>query len=84
MERINWTNEDTLADGVGHGTHVAGVIAGRDFSCPGLAPDADLYVFRLFSSRQVGATKKKTCLSSMIYWYSMSQADHVVGPPLVI
>ncbi|CAN0069398.1 unnamed protein product [Hapterophycus canaliculatus] len=24
VERINWTDEDTLEDRVGHGTHIAG------------------------------------------------------------
>lgn len=54
VERTNWTNEDTLEDTVGHGTHVAGVIAGRDAKCLGFAPNAELYIFRVFSSEQVG------------------------------
>lgn len=56
MEQINWTNEDTLKDFIGHGTHVAGVIAGRDAKCLGFAPEADLYIFRMFSSDQVSYT----------------------------
>ncbi|EQC29222.1 hypothetical protein SDRG_13095 [Saprolegnia diclina VS20] len=46
----NWTDEDDLTDANGHGTFVAGVIGGAVESCPGLAPDAALYVFRVFST----------------------------------
>ncbi|CAN0478260.1 unnamed protein product, partial [Hapterophycus canaliculatus] len=35
------------------GSDDAGVIAGRDPGCSGFAPEADLYVFRVFSSEQV-------------------------------
>ena len=37
---------------VGHGTFVAGVIA-SDRDCYGFAPDADLYIFRVFTNKQV-------------------------------
>jgi membrane-bound transcription factor site-1 protease len=56
VERLNWTNEPTLEDGVGHGTFVAGVISGRSPQCRGFAPDADLYFFRVFTSQQVSYT----------------------------
>jgi len=52
-ERTNWTNEDTLNDNLGHGTFVAGVIAGQDAECPGFAPDTEIYAFRVFTDAQV-------------------------------
>jgi len=52
-ERINWTNENTREDGLGHGTFVAGVIASSSTDCFGFAPDADLYIFRVFTNAQV-------------------------------
>ncbi|XP_063990633.1 membrane-bound transcription factor site-1 protease [Diachasmimorpha longicaudata] len=55
-ERSNWTNEKTLDDGLGHGTFVAGVIASASRECLGFAPDAELYVFRVFTSKQVSYT----------------------------
>ena len=64
-ERINYTNEPSADDGLGHGTFVAGVIAGRqknnqqsssESSCKGLAPDALLYIFKVFTSEQVSYT----------------------------
>lgn len=51
-DRTNWTDEKDMEDGLGHGTFVAGVIASsRD--CLGFAPDADLYIFRVFTNHQV-------------------------------
>ncbi|XP_022729283.1 subtilisin-like protease SBT6.1 isoform X2 [Durio zibethinus] len=52
-ERTNWTNEDTLNDNLGHGTFVAGVIAGEDAECLGFAPDTEIYAFRVFTDAQV-------------------------------
>ena len=46
-ERTNWTSQDSLADGLGHGTFVAGVIAGADEACAGVAPDVELYTFKV-------------------------------------
>ena len=53
IERTDWTDEKTAEDGLGHGTFVAGVIGGSYRDCPGLAPDADLYIFRVFTNNQV-------------------------------
>ncbi len=50
-ERTNWTHQNSLADGLGHGTFVAGVIGSQDKECPGLAPDIDLYTFRWVLNR---------------------------------
>ena len=52
-ERTDWTGEKTAEDGLGHGTFVAGIIGGSNDQCPGLAPDADLYIFRVFTNNQV-------------------------------
>ncbi|KAL1808844.1 hypothetical protein DCAR_0728368 [Daucus carota subsp. sativus] len=55
-ERTNWTNEDTLNDNLGHGTFVAGVIAGEEAECLGFAPDAEIYAYRVFTDAQVSYT----------------------------
>nr|XP_039254753.1 membrane-bound transcription factor site-1 protease-like isoform X1 [Styela clava] len=55
-ERTNWTNEKMLNDGLGHGTFVAGVIGSTSKECPGLAPNAELYIFRVFTNNQVSYT----------------------------
>lgn len=52
-ERINWTNEKTMEDSLGHGTFVTGVIASSSKDCSGFAPDADLYIYRVFTNAQV-------------------------------
>ena len=54
-DRSNWTDEKSLEDGLGHGTFVAGVIASSS-ECLGFAPDADLYIFRVFTNNQVSYT----------------------------
>lgn len=51
-ERTNWTNENQLEDGLGHGSFVAGVIAGKFPECAGLAPDASIHTFRVFTNDQ--------------------------------
>ena len=42
-----------MNDNLGHGTFVAGVIAGQDAECLGFAPDAEIYAFRVFTDAQV-------------------------------
>ena len=54
-ERTNWTNEKTLDDKLGHGTFVAGLIASSK-ECLGFAPDAELHIYRVFTSNQVSYT----------------------------
>lgn len=54
-ERTNWTNEKSLDDGVSHGTFVAGVVASAK-ECLGIAPDAELHIYRVFTNNQVSYT----------------------------
>eukprot|EP00178_Gracilaria_changii_P027989 TRINITY_DN93_c0_g1_i1.p1 TRINITY_DN93_c0_g1~~TRINITY_DN93_c0_g1_i1.p1 ORF type:complete len:1063 (-),score=121.01 TRINITY_DN93_c0_g1_i1:20649-23837(-) len=52
----DWTHENTTEDTVGHGTFVASVIAGSNPACPGLAPHANLHIFRVFTGAQMSYT----------------------------
>ncbi|XP_066916313.1 membrane-bound transcription factor site-1 protease-like [Clytia hemisphaerica] len=54
-DRTDWTDEKKFNDDVGHGTFVSGVIA-SDRDCKGFAPEADLFIFRVFTSKQVSYT----------------------------
>nr|XP_002122807.1 membrane-bound transcription factor site-1 protease [Ciona intestinalis] len=56
IERSDWTDEETSDDGLGHGTFVAGMIGGSSSDCPGLAPESELYIFRVFTNNQVSYT----------------------------
>ena len=56
-ERTNWTTEKSLEDPIGHGTYVAGIIGGSNADCPGFAPEAELYIFRVFTSNKVTYTR---------------------------
>ena len=55
-ERTNWTHQNSLSDGLGHGSFVAGVIAGSYDGCLGFAPDVELYTFKVFTDDQVSYT----------------------------
>jgi len=55
-ERTNWTHQNTLSDGLGHGSFVAGVIAGNFDGCPGFAPDVEVFTFKVFTDDQVSYT----------------------------
>ena len=47
---------------MGHGTFVAGVVAGSDAACPGFAVEADIYTFRVFTNDQVCAPPHLPCV----------------------
>jgi membrane-bound transcription factor site-1 protease len=55
VERIDWTDEHNADDQVGHGTFVCGLIASSK-ECLGLAPDVNLYVFKVFAQNQISYT----------------------------
>ena len=55
-ERTNWTADKKSDDEIGHGSFVAGVVAGRSTDCPGIAPHSNLYIFRVFSSEHQSYT----------------------------
>lgn len=52
IDSFDWTDEEINNDVVGHGTFVAGVIASNHEQCPGIAPDAELYSFRIFNKKR--------------------------------
>ena len=54
-ERLNWTDEPSLGDELGHGSFVAGIIASQK-DCLGFAPDARIFTFRVFTNQQVSFT----------------------------
>eukprot|EP01022_Parablepharisma_sp_SALTPOND_P012677 TRINITY_DN1636_c0_g1_i2.p5 TRINITY_DN1636_c0_g1~~TRINITY_DN1636_c0_g1_i2.p5 ORF type:complete len:182 (-),score=3.75 TRINITY_DN1636_c0_g1_i2:2212-2757(-) len=49
VEIRDFTEESDPEDRLGHGTFMAGIISGSDTSCPGLAPEAELYIFKVFN-----------------------------------
>lgn len=55
VERIDWTDENTPDDLLGHGTFVSGIVASNQ-KCLGFAPDVELYSFRVFTSQKVSYT----------------------------
>lgn len=55
IERIDWTDENDANDKLGHGTFVCGLVASSK-ECLGLAPDVNLYIFKVFTDSQVSYT----------------------------
>ena len=55
-DRSEWTDENTLLDGLGHGTFVAGVVASKHGPCRGFAEHAEIHTFRVFTQRQMSFT----------------------------
>ncbi len=56
MDRRDWTNEKTLDDTIGHGTFVAGMVGGLNAKCMGMAPDVELHIYRVFTTRRISFT----------------------------
>lgn len=55
IERRDWTDENNPDDRIGHGTFVCGLIASSR-ECLGLAPDVNLYIFKVFAQNQISYT----------------------------
>jgi subtilisin family serine protease len=53
VEQFDFTGEGK-GDKNGHGTHVAGIIASRSEKCPGIAPAAKLYDFKVLDANGSG------------------------------
>ena len=45
---IDFTSDGDPTDQIGHGTFITSLISSSEQSCPGLAPDAEVYIFKLF------------------------------------
>ncbi|CAI6088118.1 unnamed protein product [Clonostachys chloroleuca] len=56
--------DDDPKDQQGHGTHVAGIIAGRNDYWVGVAPEASLYAYKVFTS--LGSTDTATLVEAFL------------------
>ncbi|KAJ0368273.1 hypothetical protein COL26b_010924 [Colletotrichum chrysophilum] len=59
-------DEDPL-DILGHGTHVAGIVAGSSTNFVGVAPEASLYAYKVFTS--TGETDEATLIEAFLKAY---------------
>jgi membrane-bound transcription factor site-1 protease len=53
---IDFTHDNDPSDKIGHGTFISSVIGSINEDCPGIAPDAEIYIFKLFSNNQFSQT----------------------------
>ena len=47
------SDESIAVDENGHGTFVAGLIGSRNAVCPGIAPDTEIYILKLFNEEEM-------------------------------
>lgn len=81
VERINWTNDRQVHDDIGHGTFVAGVVCSNYQDCPGWAPDAELFIFRVFTSDQVSYTSWFLDAFNYAIWRGIDVLNLSIGGP---
>lgn len=82
-ERYDWTNEGSQNDYLGHGTFVAGVIAGRPEGnpCSGIAPDVELHIFRIFTKSQKAYTSWFLDAFNMAIFLGIDVLNLSIGGP---
>lgn len=56
VQSKDFTDDGTVHDSISHGSFVAGLISGVSADCPGLAPDAEVYIFKVFNRKQKSYT----------------------------
>ena len=49
MKVIDFTHDSNTEDKIGHGTFITSVIGSLDKDCPGIAPDAEIYIIKVFT-----------------------------------
>jgi len=50
---VDDTDESFAEDTNGHGTFVAGIIGSQNPSCPGIAPETEIYILKLFNEDEM-------------------------------
>ena len=53
---IDFTFEKDAVDKIGHGTFISSVVGSINEDCPGIAPEAEIYIFKLFTEDKVSFT----------------------------
>ena len=53
---IDFTFDGDTADKIGHGTFISSVVGSLNKDCPGLAPDAEIYIFKVFTQNRASYT----------------------------
>jgi len=80
MNSIN-SNQYPFADAVGHGTHVAGIIAGQGIASGGryvgIAPDVDLVVIKAFFDGNGGYATEETILDALQWIYDHAEEYNI-------
>lgn len=78
---IDFTNEATTVDIVGHGTFISTLIAGLDPACRGLAPGANILMYRVFTNAMVTFTSWLLDAFNHAIWRGVDVIDFTIGSP---
>lgn len=54
---VDFTEENQDNEATSHGTFIASVIGSKNPACPGIAPDAELYIFKVFNKNHDSYTE---------------------------
>ena len=53
IDVVDFTGQDSAIDHNGHGTFVTGILSSSNEECPGIVPDAEIYILKLFTDENV-------------------------------
>ena len=53
IDVVDFTGQDSAIDYNGHGTFVTGILSSTNEECLGIAPDAEIYILKLFTDENV-------------------------------
>jgi len=53
----DYTDEENFTDHHGHGTFIAGILTSHHKKCPGIAPNSELIVYKVFSAKKISHTQ---------------------------
>lgn len=53
---VDFTFDGDAVDKIGHGTFISSVVGSVNEDCPGIAPDSEIYIFKLFTENRVSYT----------------------------
>jgi len=53
---VDFTTDGNARDSIGHGTFITSVVGSVNEDCPGIAPEAEIFIFKLFTESKESYT----------------------------
>jgi subtilisin family serine protease len=87
IRMMDWTDDRDNMDYLGHGTHIASILASTDKDCPGVAPAVELLVHKILNRNSLTYTSWiLDALNDVLLWnvhfvcMSIGGSDHQDQP----